>query len=130
MKGLTPKINIFFWILLQDKILTLDNLVKKGFIIINRCALCKNDYELVNYITLHCSFNKKLWDWVCDLLNMDWVFPITIQLFFTSWKPPSKNVLILRLWDFILPYLCWGIWKEHNDRVFRGVEFGSDQVFC
>ena len=30
MLGLTPKINIFFWLMLQDKILTLDNLAKKG----------------------------------------------------------------------------------------------------
>ena len=29
-KGMTPKINIFLWILLQDKILTIDNLKKKG----------------------------------------------------------------------------------------------------
>ena len=28
--SLTPKINIFFWLLLQDKILTLDNLAKRG----------------------------------------------------------------------------------------------------
>ena len=30
MPGLTPKINIFFWLMLQDKILTLDNLAKRG----------------------------------------------------------------------------------------------------
>ena len=66
---------------------------------------------------------------MCGLMNNNWVFPYTIQVFFTSWKPPSNNALILRLWDFILPYICWGIWKEHNDRVFRGVESNPDQVF-
>ena len=30
VKGMMPKINIFFWILLQNKILTLDNLKKRG----------------------------------------------------------------------------------------------------
>ena len=105
VKGMTPKVNIFFWILLQNKILTLDNLKKRGFIIINRCLLCKNDCESVNHITLHCPFTKMLWDKVCNLLNVDWVFLATIQLFFTSWKAPSKNALIVKLWDFILPYL-------------------------
>ena len=33
VKGMTPKVNIFFWILLQNKFLTLDNLKKRGFII-------------------------------------------------------------------------------------------------
>ena len=50
-------------------------------------------------------------------------------MFFTSWKSPSKTILILRLWDFILPYLFWGIWKEHNGRVSRVVESNYDQVF-
>ena len=27
--GLTPKINIFFWLMIQDKILSLDKLTKK-----------------------------------------------------------------------------------------------------
>ena len=32
IKGRIPKINIFFWTMLQNKILTLDNLQKEGFI--------------------------------------------------------------------------------------------------
>lgn len=39
MPGLTPKINIFFWLLLEDKILTLDNLAKRGHYTLNRCIL-------------------------------------------------------------------------------------------
>ena len=30
MTSLTPKINIFFWLMLQEKILTLENLAKRG----------------------------------------------------------------------------------------------------
>ena len=40
MIGLTPKINIFFSLMLQDKVLTLDNLAKRGHYIPNRCNLC------------------------------------------------------------------------------------------
>ena len=122
MKGLTPKVNIFFWILLQNKILTLENLKKRGFIIVNRCVLCKNDGELVDHIMLHYPFTKKVWDKIWSLMNVDRVFHATIQLFFSCWKAPSKNFLIIKLWDFILPYLCWGISKERNDKIFRGVE--------
>ena len=45
VKGITPKINIFFQIILQNKIFTIYNLVKRGFNIINRCYLFKNDVE-------------------------------------------------------------------------------------
>ena len=33
------------------------------------------------------------------------------------------------LWDFILLFLCWGVWKERNDRVFRGKETNYGQLF-
>ena len=84
MKGMTPKVNIFFWILLQNKVLTIDNLIKRGFVIINRCALCKKDGESVDHITLHYPFTRKIWDNICSLLNVECVFPSSIQIFFTS----------------------------------------------
>ena len=106
VKGMTPKINIFFWILLQNKILTLDNLKKRGFFIVNRCVLCKNDEELVDHIMLHCPFSSMVWDKIWYIMSMDWVPHATIQLFFLSWKAPSKNHLSIKLWDLILPYFC------------------------
>lgn len=96
---------------------------------INRCVLCMNDGESVDHIILHFLYSKKVWDDLFKLINVDWVFPPTIQLFFSSWKAPSKNTLIGKLWDFIMPYVGWGIWKERNDRIFRDVESNSTQVF-
>lgn len=39
-KKLIPKVNIFFWIFIQNKVLTLDNLQKRVFVFPNRCSLC------------------------------------------------------------------------------------------
>ena len=78
VKGMTPKINIFFWIILQNKILTLDNIKKRGFFIVNQCGLCENDEESVDHIMLHFSFNTKVWDKIWSLMNMDWVPHATI----------------------------------------------------
>ena len=97
MKGMTPKVNIFFWILLQNKVLTLDNLKKGGIVVINRCVLCKNDGESIDHITLHCPFFVKILDSIFLLLKVEWVFPSNLQLFFISWKAPSKNSLIGKL---------------------------------
>ena len=59
-KGINPKVNIFFWIFLQEFILTTDNLLKRGFNIVNRCYLCKNDVESVNHMILHCFYTKRV----------------------------------------------------------------------
>ena len=80
----------------------MDNLLKRGFKIVNRCYLYKNDVEMVNHMTSHCSYSRRLWDKVCGLLNVTWVCPTIIQDFFNGWKAPSTNTLVMRLWDFIL----------------------------
>ena len=82
VKDMTPKVNIFFWILLQNKILTLDNLNKMKFLIVNRCALCENDEESMDHIMLHCPYTKLVWDKIWSLMNVDWVSQTTIQLSF------------------------------------------------
>ena len=66
---LTPKINIFFWLLLQDKILTLDNLAKRGQIIPSRCCLCKHDLETVDHIFIHCPFSSRVWSLLTSKMN-------------------------------------------------------------
>ena len=63
------------------------------------------------------------------MLDMDWVFPLSIQDLFLAWKFPSRNTLIMKLWEFILLFLCQGVWKERNDRVFRGKETNYVQLF-
>ena len=40
-----PKVNIFFWLLEQDKLLTADNLRKRGFEGPSRFALCTSQNE-------------------------------------------------------------------------------------
>lgn len=67
---MTPKVNILFRILLQDKILTTDKLLKRGFNIVNRFYVCKNVVESVNHLTIHCSYTRRLWEKVCALLNI------------------------------------------------------------
>lgn len=59
-KGLSPKVNIIFWILLEDKILITDNLKNKGLSLVSRCYLCKQLEESVNHFTIHCSYTRNL----------------------------------------------------------------------
>lgn len=82
ISGLTPKINIFLWLLLQDKILSLDNLAKKGQIIPNRCSLYKLNLESINHLFIHCPFSSKVWNLLTRDLGFSWCHPDNIQDFF------------------------------------------------
>ena len=63
-KGLIPKINIFFCTMLQNKILTLDNLQKRGVYLVSSCCLCRMESEDKNQLFLNCRFNQKVWSYV------------------------------------------------------------------
>jgi zinc-binding in reverse transcriptase len=47
--GLPPRMEIFTWQMIQNKILTTDNLVKRGWLIPNICHLCRQQEESVQY---------------------------------------------------------------------------------
>ena len=45
--------SFFFWIEARDGILTIDNLVKRGQSLVNRCCLCCCEGETMNHLLLH-----------------------------------------------------------------------------
>ena len=55
------KNNIFWWTTIHGKIVTIDNLIKRGFQISNRCYMCKREEESINHLFLHCRFSFKVW---------------------------------------------------------------------
>ena len=52
--SLIPKINFFWWAAQHVKILTIDNLKKRGFYITNRCCLCKEKEESISQLFIEC----------------------------------------------------------------------------
>ena len=60
--------NSFFWSFLYaweaswGKVLTLDQLKRKGYALASWCVLCEKDEETVDHILVHCSKARMLWD--------------------------------------------------------------------
>ena len=65
-----PKINAFFWILAHRKILTAENLKKRGIQGPSRCVLCKEAEETINHFFLHCKFYIEVWSLVFQELKI------------------------------------------------------------
>ena len=53
------RMSFFLWITTNDGILTIDNLVKRGQLLVNRCCLCYRDGESVDHLLLHCKFSDQ-----------------------------------------------------------------------
>jgi len=54
------KIKLFVWLLLEQKLLTWDNLVKRGFLGPSMCALCGVEGENAKHLFVDCVFTKDI----------------------------------------------------------------------
>ncbi|XP_038682322.1 uncharacterized protein LOC119982818 [Tripterygium wilfordii] len=71
---LTPcptKVSFFFWEALWGRILTINNLIGRGFFFPNICVLCKFNEESVSHLLLHCSSVAKVGGTVWNLMGVD-----------------------------------------------------------
>ena len=66
-----PKRVSFLWTAAWDGILTIDNLVKWGQSLVNRCCMCRCDGKSMDHLLLHVCSNSMEWN------------------FFGAWNPVS-----------------------------------------
>ena len=55
-----PKIGVFAWEAAWGKVLTLDQLKRRGMTFANRCFLCEEDEETIDHLLIHCKSAKML----------------------------------------------------------------------
>lgn len=71
-----PSMVAFFcWLVSHDKVMTTDNLRKRGFCVVDWCSMCKKEGESVNHLFLHCEVAKSLWHEIFERMGMAWVMP-------------------------------------------------------
>jgi hypothetical protein len=80
-----PRIAFFLWATALGRILTVDNLRRRGFQLINRCCLCKKDDETINLL-LHCEFSVDIWHLVLISFGVSWVTPGNVPQLLHCWK--------------------------------------------
>ena len=73
-----PKIGVFAWEATWGKVLTLDQLKRRGMILVNRCFMCDEDEENIDHLMIHCKSAKMLWDLILSIFGTSWVFPQSV----------------------------------------------------
>ena len=54
------RVAFFAWLAVLEKILTMYNLRKRHFTVVNRCCLCKLDGKTADFLPLHCKVASDL----------------------------------------------------------------------
>jgi hypothetical protein len=77
------RVAFFAWSVALQKILTMDNFRKRHVIVVNRCYLCKRNWESLNHLLLHCEVACALWNAFLCHFGLSWVMPSRVVDLFT-----------------------------------------------
>ena len=58
---LWPKITLFIWLLMKGRILTWDNLRRRGLIGPSKCVLCNEAEEIMDHLLNQCNWSTGMW---------------------------------------------------------------------
>jgi hypothetical protein len=64
-----PRIQVFLWLFSQNKVMTRDNLRRRGMPKPLECSLCK-EIESVKHLFFECLVSELLWDLVFEVFGI------------------------------------------------------------
>uniref|UniRef100_A0A2N9ESY8 PARP catalytic domain-containing protein n=1 Tax=Fagus sylvatica TaxID=28930 RepID=A0A2N9ESY8_FAGSY len=122
-----PRVAFFVWTATWGRILTCDNLMRRGYTMAGWCCMCCCDGETVDHLLLHCSAAQKLWNFVFLTFRVHWVLPRQVADLLFGWhnwfgKHHSH------IWNLIPLCLMWTVWRERNLRTFEDLSSSLDQL--
>ena len=109
---------------MQDKILTAQNLQKRGWPHQDHCVLCNGPLETGLHLCLCCPFAKAVWDQILIWENFSVLQsqpqgdPVEIRAW---WEEAAKKVPTTecRRLNGVVIYTFWNIWKREKQKNFQ-----------
>jgi hypothetical protein len=106
-----PRIQIFLWLFSQNKIMTTDNLRKRGIPKPLECMMCK-ELESVKHLFFECLVARIVWD---DVFKVFDVLVTDFESIAAKWLC-NKKFMHFNVVTFAV---LWGLWNNRNSLVFN-----------
>ena len=115
-----PKVSFFTWEASWGKVLTLDQVKKRGQALANRCYFCQAEEESIDhYLLLHCEKTRVLWEMPFTLFVVSWVFPSSVRETLLGWNGFLMGKSCKIVWRASPLCIFWKIWKTRNKITFE-----------
>ncbi|CAL1356871.1 unnamed protein product [Linum trigynum] len=113
------KICFFIWLVYHNRVLTLDNLKKRGFYLANKCVLCMKDEETAHHMLVECKYVRNIWSMMYCRRSRVPRWNGEIDQVIANW-PTAYGDWIEKWFDgCILHSIWWAVWLERNQRTFE-----------
>jgi hypothetical protein len=117
------KCKVFAWVMAREKVLTADNLQKKGWLHQEHCILCNGPLETCLHLALLCPFTRLVWEQILKWENFDTgqVLPATDSAHLLTWWEEAQSRIAKndrRRFNGLVIYTIWNVRKERSMRIF------------
>ena len=121
-----PKVEYFLWLLSYRKILTWDQLQKRGMHGPSICYMCRKTNESIEHLLNSCEIAETMWNGIARTFMKTYRDNTNINATIIKWRKGGfKSEVLNRASRLSIGFILWGIWKERNHRIFRG-EFNNN----
>jgi mannosylglycoprotein endo-beta-mannosidase len=113
-----PRMQVFSWLMMLNKILTVDNLMKRGWTMVNRCIMCRSQSESVKHLFEECTTTNEIYQQLT--LTMGMKLPTNRArkaLISNEFKKEERSLLLIA--QFV-------VWRERCSRIFNDKSTGTD----
>jgi hypothetical protein len=121
IKGAPPKVQVFLWLAVQDKVSTRAFLHQRTVLSATQasCVFCSSNLETSEHLFIHCNFSRSVWMKVLDWWGIQCCLPRTIDLLLLQWPEMVHGKFQRSAWRLISSSTIWGIWLLRNKIVFE-----------
>jgi hypothetical protein len=99
------------WLFSQNKVMTRDNLRRRGMPKPLECSLCK-EIEIVKHLFFECLISELLWDDVFEVFNIRATDFLSIA---SIWLCNTRHLQF----NVVSSAVLWSIWNNRNSIVFN-----------
>lgn len=106
------KLKVFGWLVLQNRLLTGDNLIKRGYYDPFVCPLCQIVEETINHLFISCTFAQEVWSYIVQGLNISTIEPlVAVEDAIFKWCLSGMVALPI--------FIAWCLWRNKNSPIFE-----------
>ena len=124
------KIKLFMSLVQHRKIMTWDNIRKRGVLGLSRCKLREAQEETMEHLLNNCIFTSILWDSFATIFQHNGRDKGSIINTLKNWRRNFSDYEFLgSAWDLMPSFIIWNVWKERNKRIFKNEKNPSQPLF-
>ena len=90
------KIKIFLWLVKQNRVLTRDNLSRRGWSGNMQCVYC-SEMESVNHLFVNCHYAGSIWAWIATYNRFVFVCDSIVDLWELDYCIPLKDANLVEI---------------------------------